>query len=288
MKKIVPVIWFEKEGEEAAAYYTSIFPNSRLKESVYGPEGNLITRSFEIAGTEFSVLNGGMNIEKNPSISFTVNLNAKEEIDRIWKELAKEGNILMPLESYDFSEYYGWVQDVYGVCWQLMFTEKKENSLVPGLLFTKESYKDAENAIRKYTEVFEGSGIEDLYYYGKEQLIEDKDALMYGAFQLENQQFSAMDSGLDHDFTFNEGISLMVLVDSQEEIDGLWHKLSAVPDAEQCGWLKDEFGVSWQIVPRILDEYLRDEDKERVKRIMDEMLEMKKLEIEPLEDAYKG
>ncbi|NBG89538.1 VOC family protein [Isachenkonia alkalipeptolytica] len=288
MKKIIPVIWFEKEGEQAAEYYTSIFPNSRLKESVYGPEGNLITRSFEIADTEFSILNGGMNIDKNPSISFTVKLNGKEEIDRIWKELSKEGDVLMPLDSYDFSEYYGWVQDTYGVSWQLMFTEKKEISVVPGLLFTKERYKEAENAIRKYTGVFDNSQIDDLYYYGEEQLIEDKDALMHGAFQLENQIFSAMDSGLDHAFTFNEGISLMVLVDSQKEIDELWDKLSAVAEEERCGWLKDEFGVSWQVVPRVLNTYLRDEDNVRAKRVMDAMLEMKKMEINLLEEAYKG
>jgi predicted 3-demethylubiquinone-9 3-methyltransferase (glyoxalase superfamily) len=286
MKKIIPVIWFEKDGEKAAEYYASIFPDSKIKDRVYGPEGNLITMDFVLGGMDFCVLNGGVEIEKNPSISFTVNLSSKEEIDRIWKELSPEGKILMPLESYEFSEYYGWVQDEYGVSWQLMYGEKKEPMIVPALLFTKERYKQAENAIRKYTEVFEESRIQNLYYYGEEQLIEDEDALMYGGFQLENQQFSALDSGLDHPFTFNEGISLMVLADTQEEIDDIWYQLSAVPEAEQCGWLKDEFGVFWQIVPKILDEYLRDEDTDRAKRVMNTMLKMKKLEIKPLEEAY--
>ncbi len=288
MKKIIPVIWFEKNGEKAADYYTSIFPNSELKDGVYGSDGNIITKDFVIGGMDFCILNGGVEFEKNPSISFTINLDSKGEIDRIWKELSEEGDILMPLDVYDFSEYFGWIQDKYGVSWQLMYQEKYHQMVVPGLLFTQDQYKQAENAIRKYTSIFEESRIQDLNYYGEDQLIEDKDALMFGSFQLENQHFSAMDSGLDHPFTFSEGISLMVLLDTQEEIDHLWHKLSVDPEAEQCGWLKDEFGVSWQIVPRILDQYLRDEDKERAKRVMDTMLKMKKLEIEPLEEAYKG
>ena len=288
MKKIVPVIRFEKNGEKAAEYYTSVFPDSKLKDEVRGSDGNIITRDFVIGGMDFTILNDGMDIEKNPSISFTVNLDKKEEIDRIWKELSEEGDVLMPLDIYDFSEYFGWVQDKYGVSWQLMYQEKRRQIIVPGFLFTQDQYKQAENSIRKYTSIFDGSRIQDLNHYGEDQLIEDKDALMFGAFQLGNQQFSAMDSGLDHPFTFNEGISLMVLVDTQEEIDYLWQKLSADPEAEQCGWLKDEFGVSWQIVPKVLDEYLGDEDKERAKRVMDTMLKMKKIEIEVLEDAYKG
>ena len=286
MKKIIPVIRFEKDGEKAAKHYTGIFPDSRLTEALYGPEGNLIGQSFEICGTAMQTLNGGMEVEKNPSISFTVNLPGKEEIDRVWQELSPGGNVLMPLEAYDFNKYYGWIQDRYGISWQLMYTEKPKPWATPALLFTKKHYKQAEKAIEKYTEVFDRSRIDTLYHYGDQQLIEDRDALMYGAFKLEDQPFSALDSGLDHRFTFNEGISLMVLVETQQEIDSLWQELSSDPDHERCGWLKDEFGVFWQIVPKVLPRYLGDEDKNRARRVMDRMLKMKKLVIGDLKKAY--
>ncbi|WP_025027778.1 VOC family protein [Caldalkalibacillus mannanilyticus] len=288
MKNIIPVLWFEKDGEKAAEFYTSVFPKSKLKGATYGPDGKVITMDFEIGGVDLGILNGGANFEKNPSISFTVYLESKEEIDAVWKALSNEGKVLMPLKSYEFSEYYGWVQDAYSVSWQLTYGKNMDSMVVPSLLFTKDHYGQAEEAIGRYTSIFEGSRIHDLYHYGEDQLTNHKEALMYGAFQLGDQKFIAMDSGLDHEYTFNEGISLMVLCDSQEEIDQLWDTLSAVPHAEQCGWLKDQFGVSWQIVPRVLNEYLRDEDKDRANRVMDLVLKMKKLEIGPLKAAYTG
>jgi len=286
MKKIIPVLWFEKEGEKAVDFYTSIFPKSMKKEPLYGPDGNVVSMEFMIGGVDFGILNGGAFFEKNPSISFNVHPDNKEEVDRLWEKLSSDGEVLMPLQKYDFSEYYGWVRDSYGVSWQLNLGEKIRPMIFPNLLFTREHYGKAEKAINAYTSIFDGSRIHTLYHYGEDQLLENKDALMYGAFQLEHQQFTAMDSGLDHDFTFNEGISLMVVCDTQEEVDDLWEKLSADPEAEKCGWLKDEFGISWQIVPKILIEYLKDEDDERAIRVTNAMLKMKKLKIEELKKAH--
>jgi predicted 3-demethylubiquinone-9 3-methyltransferase (glyoxalase superfamily) len=96
----------------------------------------------------------------------------------------------------------------------------------------------------------------------------------------------AMDSALGHDFSFNEAISFMVHCDTQEQIDYYWQRLSAVPEAEQCGWLKDRYGLSWQIVPRAMDKMMQDSDEETMARVTKAFLSMKKFDLAKLEEAY--
>jgi predicted 3-demethylubiquinone-9 3-methyltransferase (glyoxalase superfamily) len=103
-------------------------------------------------------------------------------------------------------------------------------------------------------------------------------------FELEGQQFMALDGGPI--FEFNGSISFLVDCDTQEEVDYYWDKLSAVPEAEQCGWLRDKFGVSWQIIPKLLGELLSDPDPQKSKRVLDAMLVMKKIDCASLQQAY--
>ena len=111
---------------------------------------------------------------------------------------------------------------------------------------------------------------------------------MFTDFMLEGQWFAAMDSARQHGFAFNEAISLMVYCDDQSEIDYYWEKLSAVPQAEQCGWIKDKYGLSWQIVPTAMDQMLEDSDSERAARVTKAFLKMKKFDIAELQRAYDG
>ena len=111
---------------------------------------------------------------------------------------------------------------------------------------------------------------------------------MFTDFQLENQWFAAMDSAHEHTFMFNEAISLMVSCEDQAEIDYFWDKLSAVPEAEQCGWLKDRFGVSWQITSRQMNEMLSKGTPEQVNRVTQAFLPMKKFDVAKLQAAYEG
>jgi len=97
-----------------------------------------------------------------------------------------------------------------------------------------------------------------------------------------------MDSAHKHPFSFNEAISFIVNCEDQDEIDYYWEKLSAVPEAEQCGWLKDKYGFSWQVVPESMDEMMRGNDQDRIDRVTQVMLVMKKLDIAKLRAAYKG
>ena len=109
--------------------------------------------------------------------------------------------------------------------------------------------------------------------------------IMFSEFTLNNQWFTAMDSARMHDFTFNEGVSLMVNCDSQEEIDYYWEKLSAVPAAEQCGWVKDKYGVSWQIAPANMNDLMKGKDEAETARKTQAMLSMKKIDIQALKNA---
>jgi len=110
--------------------------------------------------------------------------------------------------------------------------------------------------------------------------------IKHSRFTLDGQNFMAMDSSLQHDFSFNEAVSFIVSCETQEQIDYYWGKLSAVPEAEQCGWLKDKYGVSWQIVPTAMNEMMASGNKEKIARVTQAFLKMKKFDIEALKRAF--
>jgi predicted 3-demethylubiquinone-9 3-methyltransferase (glyoxalase superfamily) len=144
---------------------------------------------------------------------------------------------------------------------------------------------NAEEAATYYTSIFKDSKILSLSRYG-EAGPGAKGSVMTVAFQLEGQEFIALNGG-PH-FKFTEAISLLVDCETQQEVDGLWSKLSAGGEEGPCGWLKDKFGLSWQIIPSVLVKLLQDEDPQKAKRVMDAMLQMKKIDIARLERAYNN
>lgn len=300
MQKITPHLWFDKEAREAAEFYASIFPNSKVTNATSlhsTPSGDVDVVSFELFGHPFMALSAGPLFKFNPSISFFVNFdpsrdkNARENMDRIWEKLSSGGTALMPLQQYPFSERYGWVQDRYGLSWQLILSDPKGEErpfIVPSLLFVGKVSGKAEEAVLFYLSVFKNSRRGIVARYGKGQEPDKEGTVMFSDFMIENQWFAAMDSALMHDFGFNEAISFIVNCDTQEEIDYYWEKLSALPEAEQCGWLKDKFGVSWQIVPTVMDEMMKNGSREQIDRVTQAFLPMKKLDIAKLIKAYQG
>lgn len=287
--KITPCLWFDNEAEEAAKFYVSIFPNSKiLKTEKYTvdtpsnkPIGSVMTVEFEINGFKFLGLNGGAYFKPNPSISFHIKCKTKEEVDSIWNKLSKNGKVLMPLDKYLFSERYGWIQDKYGFSWQIILA-KDNQKFTPVLMFTKHLAGKAEEAINLYTTIFKDSSINFISKYEKGEEPDKKGTVKYASFILLNQEFGAMDSAHEHHFSFNEAISLMIECKDQEEINYYYNKLSADPKAEVCGWLKDKFGVSWQlIVPGF-------EKLTRKKEVMEALLKMKRIDINKLEKIYNG
>jgi predicted 3-demethylubiquinone-9 3-methyltransferase (glyoxalase superfamily) len=299
-QKIVPHLWFDKEAKEAAKFYCSVFPDSKVANITTlhnTPSGDVDTVSFELWGQKFMAISAGALFKFNPSVSFFVNFdpsreeNARKKLDAMWEKLSEGGTDLMPLDKYPFSERYGWIEDKYGLSWQLILTNPEGDPrppIVPSLLFVGNVCGKAEEAINFYLSVFKNSKQGLIARYPKGMEPEQEGTLMFADFMLGNQWFAAMDSALEHKFNFNEAISFMVYCDMQEEIDDYWEKLSAVPEAEQCGWLKDKYGLSWQIVPTDMDEMMSSGTPEQLERVMQAFLPMKKLVIAELEKAYKA
>ncbi len=298
-QNIVPHLWYDKEATEAAEFYASIFPDSQMTNITTlhdTPSGDAHLVSFELLGQKFMAISAGPYFKFNPSVSFMVNFDpsrekdAGEKINEVWNKLSEGGTALMPLDKYPFSERYGWIQDKYGLSWQLILTNpegEERPTTVPSLMFVGDQCGKAEEAINFYLSVFKNSkqGLIARYPQGMEP--DQEGTIMFSDFMLENQWFAAMDSARNHKFSFNEAISFMVYCDTQEEIDDYWDKLSAVPEAEQCGWLKDQYGVSWQIVPREMDELMSKGTPEQIARVTKAFLKMKKFDHAELQKAYK-
>jgi len=278
-QKITPNLWFEGNAQEAVEFYVSAFPDSKIKAKSYYPNtveegladfqlglaGEVLTIDFELEGQGFTAINAGPEFKFNPSISFMANFDpsknnqAKEHLDELWSRLINGGEALMPLDAYPFSKRYGWVKDRYGLSWQLILTDpigEPRPFIIPSLLFSDKNTNLAEEAINYYVSVFEDAKVGELAYYPEDTGPAKKGSLMFGDFLLANQWFTAMDSGVDQDFTFNEAVSFSVSCNDQAEIDSFWEKLSNQPQFEQCGWCKDKYGVSWQIVPENMGELM--------------------------------
>ncbi len=304
-QRIIPNIWCNGTAEETGEFYARAFSAARLSavsevESRYPTEGLLdfqkplagepLTVSVQIEGTRLILVNAGPEFSPNPSVSFMLNFDplmfgedeslARERLTELWRELGVEGTELMPLGEYPFSSLYGWVQDRYGVSWQLMLTNPEGEPrpfVIPALMFDGVSQDRAAEAADFYVSVFAttpgGSEVGNRSPYGEPTGNAGAEALAFGEFRIGEQWFMAADNGSGNDFGFTSGVSLQVDCDDQAEIDRVWEALSAVPEAEQCGWLVDQFGVSWQVVPTNMGELMEREGA------FEHLLAMKKIVI---------
>jgi predicted 3-demethylubiquinone-9 3-methyltransferase (glyoxalase superfamily) len=295
-QKITPNFWFDGNAKEAVEYYVSIFPDGKILDTIYYPKskeegladfqldmaGKVLTIDFELGGQRFAAINAGPEFKLNSSISFILNFDpstdteAEAHLNALWDKLIEGGEALMALDAYPFSKRYGWVKDRYGLTWQLMLTNPAGDSrpfITPSLMFAGQNTNHAEEAIAFYTSVFKDAKQGTLMRYSTDTGPAKADSLAYADFNLEGQWFAAMDSGVEQDVTFNEAVSLVVTCKDQAEIDYFWGKLSSVPESEQCGWCKDKYGVSWQIIPENMGELMQKPDA------FAHLMEMKKLVI---------
>jgi predicted 3-demethylubiquinone-9 3-methyltransferase (glyoxalase superfamily) len=304
MQKITPHLWFNNQAREAAGFYTSLIPNSRIKHVTTlhnTPSGDCDLVSFELSGQPFMAISAGPLFTFNPSVSFHVKCGTKDEVDATWARLSEGGRrVLVPLGAYPFSERYGWLEDKYGLSWQVILAAQGagDQGIMPALMFVGPVSGKAEEALNLYTSVFRNSPGDGeaaanskaviFARHGKGEEPEREGTVKYASFTLLGQEFAAMDSAREHNFGFNEAISFMVPCDTQEEIDYFWAKLSADPNSGQCGWLKDKYGLSWQITPTIMNEMLAGGDQERIGRVTQAFLKMKKFDIAALKRAYES
>ncbi len=274
-----PCLWFDGNAKEAAMFYCQLFKNSKL--TVDTP----MVVNFELEGQKFMGLNGGPKFKFNPAVSLFVISESDDEINELWKKLSAGGLVMMPLDKYDWSEKYAFVQDRFGLSWQIMKGKYSDvnQKITPSFLFTGEQYGHAEKAVKFYTDIFPKSSINGilLYQEGETQVA---GKVKHAQFVLNEKVFMAMDGPGDHKFQFNEAISFVVECNTQDEIDFFWNKLTEQGGQEsRCGWLKDQFGVSWQIIPANIGKLMS--DPERSGRVMQALLQMNKLDIEKLETA---
>lgn len=295
MQKIVPHLWFDTEAREAAEFYVAAFgKDSKItsaSELHDTPSGDVDVLSFTLWGYEFQAISAGPYFKFNPSISISVQCETEEEIDRIYNALIDGGTALMALEEYPWSKKYAWLNDRYGLSWQLNLPNDQSTitqRINPAIMFVGDQCGNAEEAMGFYVATFPNSEITAMHRYEAGQPPDKEGTIAHGEFTLSGELFMALDSAREHDFAFNEAVSLIVNCKDQAEVDYYFEKLSAVPESEQCGWLKDKYGVSWQIVPTRLGELMNDPDTEKVARVTKAFLQMKKLDIAALEAAAKG
>lgn len=293
MQKIVPHLWFDSAAEDAAKLYAALVPHSRIATvsryakagfDVHGQqEGAVMNVELTLGGQRMLTLNAGPHFRPTPAVSYYLTFEERAALDHAWEVLAEGGRVHMPLDTYLWSARYGWLDDRWGVSWQLSLgalAQTGGQAMTPMLLFAGDKAGQAEAAMKHYTTLFPNSGIEGILRHdgtGNDAA----DSVMHAQFQLAGQTFMAGDSALAHEFTFTEANSFLVFCDDQAEIDHYWNALSAVPEAERCGWLKDRFGLSWQIIPRQLPALLSAQGA----TVMETFMGMRKIDIAALESA---
>lgn len=283
---IFPCLWYNDDGKQSAEFYCKIFGGAMTADTP-------VVLNINLFGQKFMLLNGGPYFEKNASVSFMVMCETEEEIQNYWDQLESGGVALMPLDSYPWSKKYGWIRDKFGVTWQLNLNENIGNQkIIPTLMFIHDNNGKAMEAMELYTKIFPGSKIGNVLKYGDgvgEENHEIPENIQHAHFEISGYSLFCMDNSYDHQFDFNEAISMVVMTNDQEETDHLWNSLTSDGGAEsRCGWLKDKFGFSWQIVPKKLIQLMSDPDQEKAQKVVQAMMKMQKIVIADLEKAYSS
>lgn len=271
--KIIPSLWFDNQAKEAFDYYTDVFPNSSIIKD------NGVVVEVNIMGLDFIGINGGPVFKPTPAISFMPVFENKDEIDTIWNKLLDGGQVLMPLQQYPFSEYYGWICDKYGYNWQLYFgklSDVNNQTVIPTLMFSAVQQGKCKDALKFYADLFPDFELQGVLEYPEGPT---KGQVQHAQFIANGVTLAATDSGVPQPFTFNEATSLTILCKDQQEIDYYWNKIIANGEESMCGWCKDQFGVSWQVVPKDINKLLQNPNATQA------MMKMKKIDINQLKDA---
>lgn len=272
-EKITPCLWYNGTAEEAANLYCSVF--SDVKITARSP----FVVALNVSGQSITLLDGGPMYQPNPSISFFYICETEKELLAAWNAFTKEGKIMMPLDAYHWSKKFGWVTDKFGVSWQLSLDGMEDvgQKVTPCLMFAGDQCGRAEEALQFYSKVFKISKTDGILYG------ENKKLVQHAQFSLLGQKFMVMDSAEPHDFNFSEGVSLTIHCETQDEIDYYWNTFTEGGRESMCGWLKDKFGVSWQVIPTILDSIMKDPQK--AGKAAKAFMAMRKLDIEQIVQA---
>lgn len=278
-EKITPCLWFNGQAKEAASLYSSVFTSAKI--TAQSP----IVTAIDVSGQSITLLDGGPMYKPNASISFYYICEKADELDRAWNALSKDGTILMPLDKYPWGEKYGWVTDKFGISWQLALGKISDvgQKITPCFLFTGKQYGKAEEALEHYSKIFKNYKVDGILRFGANEEPDREGKVKHAQVGFNGQKFMLMDSAQSEKLNFTEGVSLTIHCENQEEIDYYWEKLTESGEESMCGWLKDKFGVSWQIIPVILSKIMSDPAK--AGKAAQAFMSMRKLNIEQIVQA---
>ncbi|WP_343669300.1 VOC family protein [Chitinophaga sp.] len=275
---IYPCLTIKGKIAEAADFYLDTFGDGTITSS------NPIVITLKLSGQQFMLLNDGPSSTPNPSISFMVSSENEKDTEAYYQKLINGGSALMPLDSYPWSSKYAWVQDKFGISWQLYTGGPNEmnQKFSPTLMFTGPKAGKAEEAVNFYKDLFPESNIQGILKYSEGE--GNTNHVKHAQFKIKNFVVMAMDNPAEHGFGFVDAVSLVVLCKDQAEIDKYWDGLIANGGHEvACGWLVDKYGVSWQIVPDKLGQWMSDPAK--FQRVLSALMKMKKLIYAEMENA---
>ena len=284
---IFPCLWFDGNGKEAADFYCELFGGTISADTP-------VVLNIDLFGQKLMFLNGGPQFEKNASVSFTILCETEEELQKYWTQISENGNVLTELSEDLRSKKYGWVRDQFGVTWQLNFSGNQDDQkIIPTLMFVHQNNGKAKQAREFYTSIFPNSSIGGVLNHntgGGNQKAEVGGNLHRADFKIDHYSMICMENSHEYQFNFNEGISMVVMTDDQKETDHLWNSLiQNGGKPSMCGWLIDQFGLSWQIVPKRLLELMNDfEQPDKAQNVIIAMLSMEKIIISDLEEAYNS
>lgn len=276
-------VWSDNKAKETADFYMKSFDSGSIVS-----EHNMAVE-LDLGGMILLFINGGPMFQPNPSISFSYACSSLLELEKLYQTLIVGGKIMMPKDKYSWAETYAFIEDKYGVSWQLSFDRNQENTgkIIPSLIFVNENNGKAEQAGALYLGLSEENKMLHMVKYGKDEN-NTEGHVMYSLIHVFGKELILMDGAGSHNFAFNEGVSLLVVTEDQEETDALWEAFLAGGGTEQqCGWLKDAYGVSWQIVPKQFLDLAGCGDKEVVSKLMQAVYPMKKLIINEFVGAAK-
>ena len=278
-ENITPCLWYNGQAQEAAALYCSVFTDAKI--TAQSP----VVTGINVSGHSITLLDGGPMYKPNPSISFFYICEKEDELNNIWNAFSKEGTVLMPLDKYPWSEKYGWINDKFGISWQIVLGKISDvgQKITPCFMFTGKQYGRGDEAITHYSSIFKNVKVDGILRYGAKELPDQEGKIKHAQFALNDQKFMIMESAAPHNFSFTEGVSLTIHCETQKEIDYYWERLTESGAESMCGWLKDKFGVSWQIIPTVLNKIMSDPAK--AGKAAQAFMAMRKLNIEQIVQA---
>ncbi|MEK4150438.1 VOC family protein [Carnobacterium sp. FSL E2-0243] len=284
--KFAPCLWVDNQVEEMTELYTKVFENGKPLKTLYfledahGKIGDILTQSVQLANQEFILLNGGPEFKATPSISYMVTCTSETQLQVLWQELSEGGKLLMNLAIYPGVGQFGWLEDRFGISWQFSLDQSSSSQkITPCFMFSGEQYGNASRAVAEWIEVFQSGEI--LEHYSNEDL-----TTKLAKFTLHQQEFMAMDSAVDHDFTFSLANSFYVYCENQKEIDRLWTAITSKGTEMPCGWMGDRFGVAWQTVTRDMDTMLDRKNLTKALAVTQAVYGMMKIDSEELRRIY--